>query len=332
MLISEAKNLLRMSGYRLIKETVDVFEDVAEVLESYGYEKDEVKDMLDTFATDVEDGYEKGMTASEIADMVSGLQKDIDESYIYEGKSKGKSDKLAHREKAAYKNKKKSYEEEDDSDDDDDDLDEAFLEEGKSKPKGDKFAHKEKVAGRKPKGGCCGKKGCKDCEDDDLDESIAPDNGWAESHKKYGSISDFYEVLVDRGYSLEGAKDWVDRNMGKIVMLKRKGYTIEDIVFELDGPLAESIEDVPGLTREPRGQVGTDDWSDFKDDFRAKTLLLKKALTPKFVSELIKRTNFEVDEKDIKSYAFDVIENANLDAQNPVDALQRKLRRHFTGI
>ena len=47
MLISEAKNLLRMSGYRLIKETVDVFEDVAEVLESYGYEKDEVKDMLD---------------------------------------------------------------------------------------------------------------------------------------------------------------------------------------------------------------------------------------------------------------------------------------------
>lgn len=258
MLISEAKNLLRMSGYRLIKETVDVFEDVAEVLESYGYEKDEVKDMLDTFATDVEDGYEKGMTASEIADMVSGLQKNVDESYIYEGKSKGKSDKLAHREKAAYKNKKKSYEEEDDEGDDD--LDEAFLEEGKSKPKGDKFAHKEKVAGRKPKG-CCGK-GCKD-EDDDLDESI---------------------------------------------------------------------EDVPGLTREPRGQVGTDDWSDFKDDFRAKTLLLKKALTPKFVSELIKRTNFEVDEKDIKSYAFDVIENANLGAQNPVGALQRKISRHFTGV
>jgi hypothetical protein len=261
MLISEAKNLLRMSGYRLIKETVDVFEDVAEVLESYGYEKDEVNDMLDTFATDVEDGYEKGMTASEIADMVSGLQKNVDESYIYEGKSRGKSDKFAHSEKAAYKKKKKSYEECDDCDDDD--LDEAYLSEGKSKPKSDKFSHKEKVAGRKPKG-CCGKKGCKDCdEDDDLDESI---------------------------------------------------------------------EDVPGLTREPRSQVGADDWSDFKDDFRAKTLLLKKALTPKFVSELIKRTNFEIDEKDIKSYAFDVIENANLDAQNPVDALQRKLRRHFTGI
>lgn len=262
MLISEAKNLLRMSGYRLIKESVDIFGEVAEVLESWGYEKDEVKDMLDTFATDVEDGYEKGMTADEIADMVSGLQKDIDESYIYEGKSKCKSDKFAHREKVAYKNKKKYYEDEDE--DDDDDLDEAFLEEGKSKPNGDKFAHKEKVAGRKPKD-CCGKKGCKDCdeEDDDLDESI---------------------------------------------------------------------EDVPGLTRELRGQVGTDDWSDFKDEFRAKTLLLKKALTPKFVSELIKRTDFEIDEKDIKSYALDVIENANLDAKNPVDALQRKIRRHFTGI
>ena len=262
MLISEAKNLLRMSGYRLIKESVDIFEEVAEVLESYGYEKDEVKDMLDTFATDVEDGYEKGMTAVEIADMVSDLQKNIDESYIYEGKSKCKSDKFAHREKAAYKNKKKYYEDEDE--DDDDDLDEAFLEEGKSKPKGDRFSHKEKVAGRKPKD-CCGKKGCKDCdeEDDDLDESI---------------------------------------------------------------------EDVPGLTRELRGQVGTDDWSDFKDEFRAKTLLLKKALTPKFVSELIKRTDFEIDEKEIKSYALDVIENANLDAKNPVDALQRKIRRHFTGI
>ena len=262
MLISEAKNLLRMSGYRLIKESVDIFEEVAEVLESYGYEKDEVKDMLDTFATDVEDGYEKGMTSDEIADMVSDLQKNIDESYIYEGKSKCKSDKFAHREKVAYKNKKKYYEDEDE--DDDEDLDEAFLEEGKSKPKGDKFSHKEKVAGRKPKD-CCGKNGCKDCDEDDDD-------------------------------------------------------------------LDESIEDVPGLTRELRGQVGTDDWSDFKDEFRAKTLLLKKALTPKFVSELIKRTDFEIDEKDIKSYALDVIENANLDAKNPVDALQRKIRRHFTGI
>ena len=101
---------------------------------------------------------------------------------------------------------------------------------------------------------------------------------------------------------------------------------------EDDDDLDESIEDVPGLTRELRGQVGTDDWSDFKDEFRAKTLLLKKALTPKFVSELIKRTDFEIDEKDIKSYALDVIENANLDAKNPVDALQRKIRRHFTGI
>ena len=59
--------------------------------------------------------------------------------------------------------------------DDDEDLDENYdLYEGKSKPKSDKFAHKEKVAGKKPKG-CCGKKGCKDCEDDELDESLEDD-------------------------------------------------------------------------------------------------------------------------------------------------------------
>lgn len=206
---------------------------------------------------------------------------------------------------------------------------EEVLSEGKSKEKGDKFARKQKLANKKPK--CYGKK-CKDCDDEDLDESIAPDNGWEKSHKKYGSISEFYDVLVDRGYSLEGAKDWVDRNMGKIVMLKRKGYTVEDIVFELDGPLAESIEDVPGLTREPRGQVGAEDWSDFKDNFRAKTLLLKKTLSPKFVASLIKKTDFEVNEKEIKEYALKVIENANLDAQDPVSALQRKISRYFTGV
>ena len=161
-----------------------------------------------------------------------------------------------------------------------------------------------------------------------MDESIAPDNGWEKSHKKYGSISEFYDVLVDRGYSLEGAKDWVDRNMGKIVMLKRKGYTVEDIVFELDGPLAESIEDVPGLTREPRGQVGTDNWDDFKDDFRAKTLFLKKALTPAFVSGIIKDTDFEVDDKEIKAYAFTVIEDV-FGTKDPVRNLQARIRNHF---
>ena len=176
----------------------------------------------------------------------------FDESYLEEGKSRGKSDRFSHREKAAFKNKKKSCCEEDD----DDDLDESYLEEGKSKPKGDKFAHKEKVANKKKKCYDCDD----DCDDDDLDESF------------------------------------------------------EDAV------------------REPRGQEGAADWSDFKDNFRAKILLLNKALTPKFVSELIKRTDFEYDEKDIKAYAISVIENANLDAQNPVGALQRKISRHFTGI
>jgi hypothetical protein len=71
---------------------------------------------------------------------------------------------------------------------------------------------------------------------------------------------------------------------------------------------------------------------DFDTSFRAKVLLLKKALTPKFISELIKRMNFDIDETDIKKYAVSVIEAANFNAKEPVDALQRKIRRHFTGV
>ena len=145
-------------------------------------------------------------------------------------------------------------------------------------------------------------------------------------------INELKKVLIDRGYNEEGASSWIFVHKNKIADLEESGYSAEDVVYELDGSLDEAIEDVPGLTREPRGQVGTDDWSDFKDNFRAKTLLLKQVLTPKFVSELIKRTDFSVDEKEIKDYAISVIENANLNAQNPVKALQRKISRHFTGV
>jgi hypothetical protein len=306
MKFNEARELLLDEGYRIIGEDFedgaefgdvpadlpvegeevgeldsDVYGAIEQGLGDEGFDPQETADIMTNFADKINELVEKGVDTADIVKVLAyencttegdDLEEEIpaddgedltdvpvDEAYMTEGKSKAKSDKFAHKEKVAYKKKKQACCDEDD----DEDLDVNYdLYEGKSKPKSDKFAHKEKVAGKKPKG-CCGKKGCKDCEDDDLDESI---------------------------------------------------------------------EDVPGLTREPRGQVGTDDWSDFKDDFRAKTLLLKKALTPKFVSELIKRTNFEIDEKDIKSYAFDVIENANLDAQNPVDALQRKLSRHFTGI
>lgn len=319
-----AKKLLLSEGYRIVSEDFedDVVVDTNQ--EALPVEGEEQFDS-DVYSA-VEQGLgDEGFDAQEVADIMTANNERIDE-LTQKGVAAEDIVKIL-----AYENcdcdDEDDFGDETDIEYDDVPVDEAYMTEGKSKPKGDKFAHKEKVAGKKPKG-CCGKKGCKDCEDDDLDESIEPDNGWAESHKKYGSISDFYKVLVDRGYSLEGAKDWVYRNKGNIVMLKRKGYTVEDIVFELDGPLAESIEDVPGLTREPRGQVGTDNWDDFKDDFRAKTLFLKKALTPQFVSGIIKDTDFEVDDKEIKDYAFTVIEDV-FGTKDPVRNLQARIRNHF---
>lgn len=319
-----AKKLLLSEGYRIVSEDFedDVVVDTNQ--EALPVEGEEQFDS-DVYSA-VEQGLgDEGFDAQEVADIMTANNERIDE-LTQKGVAAEDIVKIL-----AYENcdcdDEDDFGDETDIEYDDVPVDEAYMTEGKSKPKGDKFAHKEKVAGKKPKG-CCGKKGCKDCEDDDLDESIEPDNGWAESHKKYGSISDFYKVLVDRGYSLEGAKDWVYRNKGNIVMLKRKGYTVEDIVFELDGPLAESIEDVPGLTREPRGQVGTNNWDDFKDDFRAKTLFLKKALTPQFVSGIIKDTDFEVDDKEIKDYAFTVIEDV-FGTKDPVRNLQARIRNHF---
>ena len=105
----------------------------------------------------------------------------------------------------------------------------------------------------------------------------------------------------------------------------KKGGKCED---DDDDDLDEALEDVPGLTRGPRGQVGTDNWDDFKDDFRAKTLFLKKSLTPQFVSGIIKDTDFEVDDKEIKAYAFKVIDEV-FGTKNPVKNLQARIRSHF---
>lgn len=278
MLLENAKYYLKQAGFRLIKEETDIYSDIIEVLVEDGYTYSEAQNYLQQNHDIVEEMLENNSSAFDVAAAIEGNleaaaaaeadetpelelgsdnfgaiedYENFDESYLEEGKSKGKSDRFSHREKAAFKNRKKSCCEEDD----DDDLDESYLEEGKSKPKSDKFAHKEKVANKKKK--------CYDCDDD------------------------------------------------------------------CDDDLDEAFEDA---VREPRGQEGAADWADFKNNFRAKTLLLNKALTPKFVSELIKRTNFEYDEKDIKAYAISVIENANLDAQNPVGALQRKVSRHFTGV
>ena len=255
-----AKKLLLSEGYRIVSEDFEddaVYDDVVdtnqEVLPAEGEEQLD----SDVYGA-VEQGLgDEGFDAQEVADIMTANNERIDE-LTQKGISAEDIVKIL-----AYENcdcdDEDDFGDETDIEYDDVPVDEAYIIEGKSKPKGDKFAHKEKVAGKKPKG-CCGKKGCKDCdEEDDLDESI---------------------------------------------------------------------EDVPGLTREPRGQVGTDNWDDFKDDFRAKTLFLKKALTPAFVSGIIKDTDFEVDDKEIKAYAFTVIEDV-FGTKDPVRNLQARIRNHF---
>lgn len=302
MKFNDARDLLLEEGYRIIGEEFedegfadvpadlpveggevgeggdldsDIYGAIEQGLGDEGFDPQETSDIMTNYTDKINELVEKGVEAEDIVkilayencpteddetpvDDVPVEGEDFDdvpvaESYMTEGKSKGKSDKFEHSQKASFKKKKQCCEE-----DDDEDLDENYdLYEGKSKPKSDKFSHKEKIAGKKPKG-CCGKKGCKDCDDDDLDEA------------------------------------WED------------------------------------AVREPRGQVGTDNWDDFKDDFRSKSLFLKKALTPKFVSNIIKDTDFETDDKEIKSYAFSIIEQV-FGTKNPVENLQARIRKHFVG-
>lgn len=309
MKFNEARELLLDEGYRIIGEDFedgaefgdvpadlpvegeevgeldsDVYGAIEQGLGDEGFDAQEVADIMTANNERIDELSQKGVAAEDIVKILAyencegegpnpedfgdetvddtAVEYDdvpVDEAYMTEGKSKAKSDKFAHKEKVAYKKKKQSCCE----DDDDEDLDENYdLYEGKSKPKSDKFAHKEKVAGKKPKG-CCGKKGCKDCEDDELDESLE--------------------------------------------------------------------DDYPETFRRPNNvQQGTDNWDDFKDDFRAKSLFLKKALTPQFVSGIIKDTDFETDDKEIKAYAFSIIEDV-FGTKNPVENLQKRIRRHFVG-
>lgn len=309
MKFNEARELLLDEGYRIIGEDFedgaefgdvpadlpvegeevgeldsDVYGAIEQGLGDEGFDAQEVADIMTANNERIDELSQKGVAAEDIVKILAyencegegpnpedfgdetvddtAVEYDdvpVDEAYMTEGKSKAKSDKFAHKEKVAYKKKKQSCCE----DDDDEDLDENYdLYEGKSKPKSDKFAHKEKVAGKKPKG-CCGKKGCKDCEDDELDESLE--------------------------------------------------------------------DDYPETFRRPNNvQQGTDNWDDFKDDFRAKSLFLKKALTPQFVSGIIKDTDFETDDKEIKAYAFTIIEDV-FGTKNPVVNLQARIRKHFVG-
>lgn len=147
---------------------------------------------------------------------------------------------------------------------------------------------------------------------------------------------EYDDVPVDEAYMTEGKskpkgdkfshKEKVAGRKPKGCCGGKKGGKCEDEDDDLD----ESLEDdFPGTFRKPNNvQQGTDNWDDFKDDFRAKTLFLKKALTPAFVSGIIKDTDFEVDDKEIKAYAFTVIEDV-FGTKDPVRNLQARIRNHF---
>lgn len=162
-----------------------------------------------------------------------------------------------------------------------------------------------------------------ECEDETT-EDVPVDDG-----------VEFDDDQFDEAYMTEGkSKPKADKFSHKEKVAGRKpkgccgGKKGGKCTDDEDDDLDESIEDVPGLTRGPRGQVGTDNWDDFKDDFRAKTLFLKKSLTPQFVSGIIKDTDFEVDDKEIKAYAFKVIDEV-FGTKNPVKNLQARIRSHF---
>ena len=148
---------------------------------------------------------------------------------------------------------------------------------------------------------------CDEQDTDDLDETEV----------------EYDDDSVDEAYMTEGKskpKSYYDGKKGK------KCTDCEDEDEDLD----ESLEDdFPETFRKPNTvQKGTDNWDDFKDEFRAKTLFLKKALTPAFVSGIIKDTDFEVDAKEIKDYAITIIEDV-YGTKNPVENLQARIRRHF---
>lgn len=148
---------------------------------------------------------------------------------------------------------------------------------------------------------------------------------------------EYDDVPVDEAYMTEGkSKPKGDKFSHKEKVAGRKpkgccgGKKGGKCTDDEDDDLDESLEDdFPDTFRKPNTeQRGTDNWDDFKDDFRAKTLFLKKALTPVFVSGIIKDTDFEVDDKEIKAYAFTVIEDV-FGTKNPVENLQARIRRHF---
>lgn len=305
MKFNEARELLLDEGYRIIGEDFEDGAEFGDVPADLPVEGEEVGELDSDVYGAIEQGLgDEGFDPQETADIMTNFTDKINE-LVEKGVDAADIVKVL-----AYENcptEGDDLEEEIPADDDEDltdvPVDEAYMTEGKSKAKSDKFAHKEKVAYKKKKQSCCEE------DDEDLDENY-----------------DLYE-------SKSKPKSDKFAHKEKVAGKKPKGCCGKKGCKDCDDDeLDESLEDdYPETFRRPDNvQKGTDNWDDFKDDFRAKSLFLKKALTPQFVSNIIKDTDFETDDKEIKAYAFSIIEDV-FGTKNPVENLQKRIRRHFVG-
>lgn len=297
MLFNEAKRKLIQAGYRVVNEVRhDIYADIREILKEDGYNDNDITDLMMRYSNEIEDLIMVDKSAFEIAAAIEGYLEDNNDDYDEETEEISiVGDRWGEIE----------------------DFDESYIAEGKSRVKGDRFSHKEKVAFKNKKKGCCGKN-CRweDEDDDELDESYWSQNDGVDLNNAIENI-----FINDYGMSEEMVEKILDR--------------YDELIYDegTKGTDAEDIADMIATKMQVRKKaVSTDNSIDFNNNFRAKTILLKKALSPKFVSELIKRNDFEIDADDVKKYAIEIIEKANLDAKDPVQALQKKIKAHFPGV
>lgn len=304
MKINEAKSLLRTAGYRLIKEHTQIsdgiYDEIESVLAERGFTENEIQNIMSDRSADIEEMISQDKSAFEIAEF---LDTPVEEEDDFTSEVDLNGDRWGD-----IQDFDENFE--------DDFEDEDMLDEGKSRGKSDRFSHKEKVAYKNKKNKCCGR----DCDDDDLDESFEDEDEMLDEGKSRGK-SDKFAHSQKAAYKNKKKCSFDDD---------------EDDDDELDEGYVEDMADVEDRLIKAKAARPINRESnpigEFNNSFRSKIQLLKKALSPKFVSELIKRNDFEIDEKEIKDYAIKIIEFANLEAKDPVQALQKKIKAHFPGI
>lgn len=150
------------------------------------------------------------------------------------------------------------------------------------------------------------------------------------------------EIGIDDGVSMSESKnryksDRFNHKM-KSDFKKRKQKCCDDEDDDLDESYEEDMAEIEDrLVRAGAARKGFEDRTDpnydnhaFGQSLRAKSLVLKKALGAKFVSKLIEDMDFEIDSKQIARVATDLVEKV-MNAQDPVQALQKRLKAYFLG-